>query len=247
MSEKENFYYIDNNDDTNSSNNNDYKETFIFSIEEQEEIGASMLMFETGVPERTYLAAQNGNVLAQYKVGDYYFFGYNHTEINLQEAKYWYTLSAAQGHKEAKEQLIEVEKIENYIIGAQNGDTKCEYSLAFLYREGKGVEKNKDKAIELFQSAANKNHLESIYQLGHCYNEYMYDKCDFEKSLQYFVLAADKGHISAAYYAGYAYYYGIKADKTPDIPKAIKYLTIAANGGLSMASRLLEKIEQDKE
>ena len=49
---------------------------------------------------------------------------------------------------------------------ANAGDPDAQYNLAYLYENGLGLPKDEDKALELYQKAADQGHSEAVYNLN---------------------------------------------------------------------------------
>ena len=84
--------------------------------------------------------------------------------------------------------------LENYREGLAAGDPDTYFRLAKVYHFGldEDIEPSITKAIDLYQYAAVKNHLESICKLGEIYaNESLFIKTDKVKAIYYFTLGAN--------------------------------------------------------
>ena len=110
--------------------------------------------------------ATNGNSRAQYKLGTMYECGTG-IELDIEKAKHWYGLAAAAGVKAAadrmtyltiKEQGYDQAKNLAWLkevkeqAGRSNGDSM--FLLAQLYREGFGVNKDLNKALEILDQVS---------------------------------------------------------------------------------------------
>ena len=110
--------------------------------------------------------ATNGNVRAQYKLGTMYECGTG-IELDLEKAKHWYGLASVAGVKAAndrmtylsiKEQGYDQAKNSAWLntlkkeANKSNGDAM--FLLAQLYREGLGVDKDLNKALEILDTVS---------------------------------------------------------------------------------------------
>ena len=110
--------------------------------------------------------ATNGNSRAQYKLGTMYESGTG-IELDIEKAKHWYGLAAAAGVKAAadrmiyltiKEQGFDQAKDSAWLkevkeqAGRSNGNSM--FLLAQLYREGLGVNKDLNKALEILDQVS---------------------------------------------------------------------------------------------
>jgi len=100
-------------------------------------------------------AAEQGDSKAQFKLGMFFdserilFIGIDDFyDIDDDGRAFgWYKRAAEQGHKDAK------------------------LNLAWLYFDGRGVEPNKQRAVELFHELAENNHVTAQYVLGNLYKK----------------------------------------------------------------------------
>ena len=120
------------------------------------------------------LAAKQGNVDAQYNLGECYYFGKG-TKKDISKAIEWYTTAANHGHSEAQ------------------------FRLGECYNSGTGVSVNVNEAIRWYKMAAEQGHAESQYKLGNCYYYGIgigIEKNDDEAE-KWYKMAADRGHLKA--------------------------------------------------
>ena len=101
-------------------------------------------------------AASTGNPVALKMLGEIYRDGLGLVESNYEEALRCYTKAARAG--DADERFANAKRWTDAVVEAQ-------YQLALLYREGPGVIKNNDRALEWFNCAASNGHLEAKVEL----------------------------------------------------------------------------------
>lgn len=148
--------------------------------------------------------AEKGDKVAQCNLGYCYEIGQG-TEINLEQAAFWYGKSASQGYLQAS------------------------YNLGLLYYNGKGVKKNYQKAVERFTFSAKKEHAKSQFMLGLCfYNGYGVEK-NPALAVSYYEKAANKGDPSAQNNLGVCYKNGNGVAK--NLEKAVFWYEKSANQG----------------
>ncbi len=108
-------------------------------------------------------AAEMGDANAQAELGIYYSLGRG-VSADKTQAEYWMRKAAEQGNEKGM-QLLALRKLaakdyqeafEWLTKSADAGDRESEYWLGTLYEGGRGVERNMDKALALYQSAADK-------------------------------------------------------------------------------------------
>lgn len=120
--------------------------------------------------------ANNGNALAQYRLGMMYYNGQGVPEDEKQ-AIYWWKKAAAQGYVEAMFQLGSAylfgsqaakfvpdpdrEAATWYFQAASAGHAEAQYHLGLLFLAGKGVVDNRQEAARWMRKAAAQGHPEA--------------------------------------------------------------------------------------
>jgi len=117
-------------------------------------------------------SANQGNPVAQYKIGQMYDNGLNVTS-NKERAVKWYALSAEQGNRDAQ------------------------FQLALLHDQGKGVPLNSGIAFKWYSHAAAQGHVVAQYNLGVMYSRGEGVLKDIIKAKEWFTKAAAQGDIDA--------------------------------------------------
>jgi TPR repeat protein len=141
--------------------------------------------------------------------------------------------------------------IKELIAKAQAGDCKAKYELATCYYFGEGVEKDYEKAVELFKSVAN---LEEEDYNGDWDN--LYWDVDLAKyllgELYYYGVGVEKDYKQAVYWLSLSdnenatklladcYYYGDGVEV--DYYKAFKYYKDASDAGDIYAQESLDRM-----
>jgi len=111
--------------------------------------------------EKYYSKAEAGDAYSQLVIGDEYYFGSKETVKNKELAIKYYMLAVDGGNDEAAFSLARIyQKDENfdkavhyYDIASQAGNFKAQDNLAVMYHHGAGVEKDLEKAEELYLKA----------------------------------------------------------------------------------------------
>mgnify|MGYP003571295323 CR=1 FL=1 len=126
----------------------------------------------------TMKAAQEGDVEAQYNLGNAYYYGFG-TTINRSEGIKWLKKAALQGHVAAKQQLLEIEdqgrnRIANYTIHeliqvAKQGDAEAQFLLALKYYKGKDLNQNRSEAFKWAKKSAEQGFAKAQFMLGNLY------------------------------------------------------------------------------
>ena len=117
-------------------------------------------------------AAEHGDVEAQIIIADHYYNKEKYTEARL-----WYHRAAEQGNTPAK------------------------YMLGIIYMEGKGGEKDIDKAIKWFNEAGKQGDIAAISKLAVFY----YKNHEYAKAIKWLEIGADMGDAWAQNYLGCMY------------------------------------------
>ena len=91
------------------------------------------------------LAAEEGEVEAQVRLGAIYYTGTNGIEKNYGKAAECFTIAAEKGH------------------------SKAQNNLGIIYEKGKGVDQSDEKAFEWYQKAAKQGHGKAQLFLGAMY------------------------------------------------------------------------------
>ncbi|OON96228.1 MAG: hypothetical protein ATN36_06185 [Epulopiscium sp. Nele67-Bin005] len=119
------------------------------------------------------LSAEEGNSIAQYKLGEYFAFGFAHIdEISKDESKsaLWYEKSAMQGLKEAQ------------------------YKIGLYYQKGIGVTKNYEKAYFWFRKSAEQDYMHAQYEVGECFANGQGVEENIQEAVDWYVRASSLGH-----------------------------------------------------
>ena len=141
-------------------------------------------------------AAKKGDKLAQYWLGDCYYYGRG-VSINKDKAFNWYLKAAEQGLDSAQ------------------------ICLANCYSKGEGVEKDINMALSWIKKATSQNNANAISSLGWYYIEGEAVQPDTVKALALFRESVNKGSHAGMRSLGYAYLEGLGV--TPDTLKALQW------------------------
>jgi len=81
---------------------------------------------------------------------------------------------------------------------AKKNNIDAQYTIATLYRNGHGINKDLDKSFYWFKSAARKHHIKAQYELGLLYRDGHGTGKDLNKAIFWLSKAAEKNHRKAA-------------------------------------------------
>lgn len=107
---------------------------------------------------------------------------------------------------------------------------------AFKYEHGKGVPTDPEKAIELYQQAAEQGHAESMFRIGWIYKTVTQLK-DMRNAAEWFLKSANAGYPLAQCEVGWMHEHGIGFGK--DYEQAVHWYLKAADQGVANAQSAL--------
>jgi hypothetical protein len=99
--------------------------------------------------------------------------------------------------KPAKDNAAFMEEVQWFQQAAQQGHAEAQYTLAWMYAQGKGVPQDLRQAAKLFRRAALKGYAEAQYHLGRMYIQGIGVPQNFTQAAHWFVKAAMQGHAAA--------------------------------------------------
>ena len=181
-------------------------------------------------------AAEQDYGYAQFKMGDYYFFGCGPCLEDNKKAVEWYEKAVANEIPMAMlrmgdyylydyDSLNESEKAFAYFKKAAEYEWYNE-GLGICYEMGIGVEDNETEAFKYYTLAADNGNVTSMYRTGLCYYNGVGVKQNYAEAYRWFTDAAGNENIGAAYYLGKMQMYGEGC--TPDPEAAVQWLLKAA-------------------
>ena len=86
---------------------------------------------------------------------------------------------------------------EVHFEGYENtADVQAQVNLGVCYSNGTGVEKDEQKAVELYQKAAEQGDANAQYNLGWCYESGTAVEKDEQKAVEWYKKAAEQGYAS---------------------------------------------------
>ena len=196
--------------------------------------------------------ASGGDPSAQFNIGVMYANGLG-VDRDMAAAMDWWTRAARQLHVRSAHNLAlamlsgepktngaavepDYPGILRYLkIGADAGYPNSEYTLAKLYEEGVGVEKDQRRAAELFLSASIKGFAKAQYNLGKVYRDGAGMPKSESMSLFWFIEAAERGHARAQDKMAERCLTGRGLPK--DEVEALKWSILAAGQGIQESDR----------
>ena len=195
--------------------------------------------------EFLHQAGVNGHVQAQLKLGLLYLNGFTVRRDQAESVK-WYERAAKQGNSEGQRNIANFLNKSNfpesavtyYSLAAEQGDDQAQTSLALMYAQGRGVERDLAKAVSLWVLAATKNNDAAMFNLGVSYRDGKGVIKDSIKSTLWFRLAAEQGNVDSFGQLGVAYTLGFGVLR--DSVQAHMWLNLGAAKGDVKAANLLD-------
>ena len=208
---------------------------------------------------RLETSAQNSDPEAQFQMGKKYEDG-DGVEKDMEQAIFWYTKTAEQGHAEAQYRLGNIYSLYDddeynddndnnnnkekavfwYTKAAEQGHAEAQFQMGKWYENDDSSLQNYLVAKLWYEKAANQGHAESQYNLGNIYRYGRGIPQEYSKAAYWYQQAAEQDYMEAQYNLGEMYYYGYGMKK--DIEQAIFWYEKAANQGYANASYNLAKI-----
>ncbi len=114
----------------------------------------------------------------------------------------WSWLQESKSHLHATEQLVKEdasleESVQWFQESAKQGHAEAQYTLAWMYVQGRGVPQDLKQAVRLFRQAALKGYAEAQYNLGWMYAQGEGVPQNLNQAAHWFIKAAWQGHTAA--------------------------------------------------
>ena len=181
-------------------------------------------------------AAEQNYGYAQFKMGDYFFFGYGACPEDNKQAVEWYEKAVANDIPLAMlrmgeyylydyDKLNESEKAFSYFKKAAEAECYNE-GLGICYEMGIGVEDNETEAFKYYTLAAGSGNVMSMYRTGLCYYNGVGVKQNYTEAYRWFNDAAGNDNVASYYYLGKMLMYGEGC--VPDAEAGLQWLMKAA-------------------
>ena len=152
--------------------------------------------------------ADRGDIIAQYELGNYYYYGKGINK-NQNKAIEWWGKAGDNGNVHAKKRLFDL-----YKKLAINGDADAQYKLALCYHYGDGVKINYERAIEWYKKAIIQGNLEAetnLLKIDTKYKENV-EEINERNKIRLLKEEALKGNTDAQYNIGNYYYFNHNED-----------------------------------
>ena len=181
--------------------------------------------------------ADQGNVDAQYILGEMYFFG-NGVPQDYAKAREWFEKAAAQGHAGAQFALGAIYDRgqgvpKDYVTArkwfeqsAAQGDAGAQGALGRLYESGSGVPQNYLQAAKWYEQAAVQGNMWAQFDLGWLYANGQGVPQDVVQAAKWVEKSAAQGYAKAQHFLGLMYALG--AGVPQDYVRAYMWSNVAA-------------------
>ena len=190
------------------------------------------------------LAAEQGNVAAQFDLGFMYANGRGVAQDDKEAVK-WYRLAAEQGDADAQSNLGNMyrsgegvaqddkEAVKWYRLAAEQGNAAAQCNLGFMYGNGRGVAQDDKEAVKWYRLAAKQGRARAQCNLGIMYANGQGVAQDDKEAVNWYRLAAEKGDADAQSNLGNMYRNG--RGVAQDDKEAVKWYRLAAEQGNAAA------------
>lgn len=127
-------------------------------------------------------------------------------------------------------------------MAAEDGYRRSQYVVANCYADGRGVTKDRAKAVGIHKELAKAGYIKSMLFVGESYYLGEGVEQDRAASYEWFRMGADEGDVFCEYYVGDCYEHGYGVECSAD--EAIKWYRKAAAQGHTLSMKLLEAVEK---
>ncbi len=210
------------------------------------------ILFSAGKCKEAYPyienAANNGNPRAMYLMGLYYYWGYNtvHIDTGVRNnwfkkgyeggdplATYWYAKWCVEEGSEEQSHLYRniFAKVKEM---ADSGDSFAQHTLGSMYDNGRGVDKNKDSALDYYKRSAEQDNALAQCNYGGMFNE---ENGDYLKAVEWYSKSAEQGCALGQFNLAIQYKNGDGV--VEDISKTFEWYSKAAKQGYASAQDCL--------
>ncbi len=130
------------------------------------------------------------------------------------------------------------------LIRAEEGDVGAQYSVAGLYKNGRGVARDEAEAVRWYRLAADEGYLWAQLNLAIMYENGQGVALDETEALRWYRLAAAQGDSYAQFCVGFMYENG-QGGVAADVREAVRWYRLAAAQGDEDAIDALQYLGND--
>jgi uncharacterized protein len=125
---------------------------------------------------------------------------------------------------------------------AKQGHSRAQYSLGWMYDQGKGVSQDHKTAVKWYRLAAKQGNGSAQVNLGNMYAKGQGVTQDHKTAVKWYTLAAKQGRAKAQNTLGYMYANGKGVSQ--DYKTAVKWYKLAAKQGNASAKNNLKELQK---
>lgn len=126
-----------------------------------------------------------------------------------------------------------MDKFNDNLARAKQGDAEAQYTVANMHERGKGTGPDEQKALVWYQKAAEQGLDKAQYKIGYFHYKGLGVEKNLPEAIVWLRKAADQGYAPAQFYLGLSYAEG--AHSAADYDAALKWLETARNNGYAAA------------
>ena len=128
-------------------------------------------------------------------------------------------------------------RVEDITKSAKKGDARAQFSLGWMYAEGKDTPQDDKQAVHWYTKSAEQGSAWAQYNLGLMYDNGRGVPQDYEKAIDWYTKSAEQGNAAAQFSLGLMYDNGRGVPQ--DYEKAIDWFTKSAEQGFAWAQNHL--------
>lgn len=126
---------------------------------------------------------------------------------------------------------------------AEQGDTRAQFNLGFMYKNGEGIKQNYKAAVKWYTLAAEQGYAKGQTSLGFMYDNGLGVTQNYETAARWYILAAEQGHAFGQFKLSLKYLAGEGVEK--DNIRAYMWASLAKSNGDKRASKLHDFLIND--
>ena len=229
--------------------------SFILGMKHLRHGKAEQSDFEAGEKALLY-AAQNGVKEAFFELGRLYAPNGKAWRTSADEAAIWYKKAFEAGIHEAGYELAQMlfgvkdfkGTVEWMTKAAEHDVIDAQRTLAWMYKEGRCVDRNLENAIRLYEVAANQNDVKAMLALGDIYYDNFLDVFSYSIAFEWYMKAAEAGNVRGQLMVAFMYENELGIERNL-VNAGYWYMQAAQNGSKKAGewvSRNLERIKHEE-
>lgn len=134
-----------------------------------------------------------------------------------------------------------VDKFNDNLARAEQGDAESQYTVANMHERGKGTPTDEEQALVWYRKAADQGLDKAEYKIGYLHYKGLGVERDLQEAVVWLRKAADRGYAPAQFYLGLSY--AEDAQSAADYDTALKWLETARNNGYASAYSKITEVK----